>query len=207
MAYPKIDLPMYEPLKAISIELFLPNINLIAPNSITLIETNQSFIESYMVGLNHEFARKLLVARLSHRPARQLLPPVLGRARLHRQRRPERGSAQGEALRHPGAPPLGAGLRSSATHNNRAAARPAADAAGRAGHPRRAAQEISDGGDLCPARAVAAQSGRHDRLHQAAPARPAEHAGRGAEPAASARSAARSTRPRPIPTSTSSASI
>jgi hypothetical protein len=60
MAYPKIDLPMYEPLKAMSIELFLPNVNLITPNSITLIETNQRFIESYMVGLNHEFARKLL---------------------------------------------------------------------------------------------------------------------------------------------------
>ena len=37
-----------------------PNINLIPPNSITLVETNQRFIESYMVGLNHEFARKLL---------------------------------------------------------------------------------------------------------------------------------------------------
>lgn len=60
MAYPKIDLPMYQPLKAISSELFLPNINLIPPNSISLIETNQKFIESYMVGLNHEFARKLL---------------------------------------------------------------------------------------------------------------------------------------------------
>jgi hypothetical protein len=60
MAYPKIDLPMYEPLKAISVELFLPNINLIPPNSITLVETNQKFIESYMVGLNHEFSRKLL---------------------------------------------------------------------------------------------------------------------------------------------------
>jgi len=60
MAYPKIDLPMYEPLKGISAELFLPNINLIPPNSITLIETNQKFIEAYMVGLNHEFARKLL---------------------------------------------------------------------------------------------------------------------------------------------------
>ena len=60
MAYPRIDLPMYEPLKAISAELFLPNIDLIAQNSITLIETNQKFIESYMVGLNHEFARELL---------------------------------------------------------------------------------------------------------------------------------------------------
>jgi hypothetical protein len=60
MAYPKIDIPMYEPLKDLSIELFLPNINLIPDNSITLIETNQRFIEAYMVGLNHEFARKLL---------------------------------------------------------------------------------------------------------------------------------------------------
>jgi len=60
MAYPVIDLPMYEPLKNLSSELFLPNINLIAPNSITLLQTNQRFIESYMVGLNHEFARELL---------------------------------------------------------------------------------------------------------------------------------------------------
>lgn len=60
MAYPKIDLPMYEPLKDISVELFLPNINLIPDNSITLVETNQRFIESYMIGLNDEFGRKLL---------------------------------------------------------------------------------------------------------------------------------------------------
>jgi hypothetical protein len=60
MVYPEIDLPMYEPLKKISPELFLPNIHLIEPNSITLLETNQKFIEAYMVGLNHEFARELL---------------------------------------------------------------------------------------------------------------------------------------------------
>jgi len=60
MAYPKIDLPMYQPLKDSSVERLLPNINKIAPNSITLMETNQRFIEAYMVGLNHEFARKLL---------------------------------------------------------------------------------------------------------------------------------------------------
>jgi hypothetical protein len=60
MAYPVIDQPMYEPLKDISSELFLPNINLIEQNSITLVETNQRFIEAYMVGLNHEFARELL---------------------------------------------------------------------------------------------------------------------------------------------------
>ena len=60
MVYPEIDVPMYEPLKDISSELFLPNIQLIENNSITLLETNQKFIESYMVGLNHEFARELL---------------------------------------------------------------------------------------------------------------------------------------------------
>jgi hypothetical protein len=60
MIYPEIDLPMYEPLKNISAELFLPNIQLVEQNSITLLETNQKFIEAYMVGLNHEFARELL---------------------------------------------------------------------------------------------------------------------------------------------------
>jgi hypothetical protein len=60
MAYPKIDLPMYQPLKDSSVERLLPNINKVALNSIALMETNQRFIEAYMVGLNHEFARKLL---------------------------------------------------------------------------------------------------------------------------------------------------
>ncbi len=60
MAYPEFDTPMYKPLVDISSELFLPNLNFITPNSISLLETNQRFIESYMVGLNHEFARELL---------------------------------------------------------------------------------------------------------------------------------------------------
>ena len=60
MAYPEFDIPMYKPLVDISTELFLPNINYISQNSISLLETNQNFIESYMVGLNHEFARELL---------------------------------------------------------------------------------------------------------------------------------------------------
>ena len=60
MAYPQFDIPMYKPLLDISSEHFLPNINKIPPNTITLLETNQRFIEAYMVGLNHEFARELL---------------------------------------------------------------------------------------------------------------------------------------------------
>ncbi len=60
MAYPKLDFPMYVPLVNISEDLFLPNIHLIENNTISLLKTNQKFIESYMVGLNHEFARELL---------------------------------------------------------------------------------------------------------------------------------------------------
>lgn len=60
MAYPVIDEPMYKPLADISSELFLPNLNLIEQNSITLLETNRHFVEAYLVGLNHEFARELL---------------------------------------------------------------------------------------------------------------------------------------------------
>ena len=60
MAYPKFDLPMYKPLAEHSAELFLPNVNLIEQNSISILETNQKFIEAYMLGLNHEFARELL---------------------------------------------------------------------------------------------------------------------------------------------------
>lgn len=60
MAYPEIDIPMYEPLVKAGDELFVPNLHLVEPDSVTLLETNQKFIEAYMVGLNHEFARELL---------------------------------------------------------------------------------------------------------------------------------------------------
>jgi hypothetical protein len=60
MVYPEIDLPMYEPLEEMSSEYLVPNIQLVEANSITLLETNQKFIEAYLVGLNHEFARELL---------------------------------------------------------------------------------------------------------------------------------------------------
>lgn len=60
MAYPEFDTPMYEPLSKGDADRFVPNIHLVEPNSVTLLETHQEFIESYMVGLNHEFARELL---------------------------------------------------------------------------------------------------------------------------------------------------
>jgi hypothetical protein len=60
MAYPDIRKPMYEPLRDISSDLLVPNLRLIEPNTISLMVKNQPFIEAYMVGLNHEFARELL---------------------------------------------------------------------------------------------------------------------------------------------------
>jgi hypothetical protein len=60
MAYPVFDVPMYKPLSDLSSELFLPHIDLIPQNSLTLLESNQRFIEAYMVGINHEMASELL---------------------------------------------------------------------------------------------------------------------------------------------------
>jgi hypothetical protein len=60
MAYPDIPDPMYKNLTDISSELLLPNLKLVPPNTISLLETNPPFIESYLVGLNHEMGRELL---------------------------------------------------------------------------------------------------------------------------------------------------
>lgn len=58
--HPHIDDPMYRPLKELGEEQFVPNLNLIGPDTVVALETNQEFIESYMVGVNHEFSRELL---------------------------------------------------------------------------------------------------------------------------------------------------
>ncbi|WP_421944002.1 hypothetical protein [Pedobacter sp.] len=60
MAYPDMPEPMYEKLRDISSELLIPNLELIPQNTISLLVTNPEFIESYMVGLNHEFGKELL---------------------------------------------------------------------------------------------------------------------------------------------------
>lgn len=60
MAYPKFDDPMFSNLQALSQEYILPNIDKVPDNSITLMETNQAFIEAFMAGLNHEMSKELL---------------------------------------------------------------------------------------------------------------------------------------------------
>ncbi|OXM69766.1 hypothetical protein [Amycolatopsis vastitatis] len=60
MAYPAIDLPMFQSLLDKSVDTFVPNLTLIPPNSITLLETDQEFVEAFLVGLNHELGREML---------------------------------------------------------------------------------------------------------------------------------------------------
>ena len=60
MAAPVIDIPMYKPLLALAPDFLIPNFHLVAENSVTLLETNPKFIESYMLGLNYEMARELI---------------------------------------------------------------------------------------------------------------------------------------------------
>jgi len=60
MAHPDIPQPAYKALKDLSQDYILPGISDIVNNSISLVQTNPAFIESYMLGLNHEMARELL---------------------------------------------------------------------------------------------------------------------------------------------------
>lgn len=60
MAHPVFTEPMYRALRDISPEFLAPNLGLISNNTISLMETNQRFIEAYMVGLNDEMGRELL---------------------------------------------------------------------------------------------------------------------------------------------------
>ena len=60
MAAPMFPQPMYAPLSSIGREWLLPGLDQMDPNTIALFATNWSFVESYLVGLNHELARKLL---------------------------------------------------------------------------------------------------------------------------------------------------
>jgi hypothetical protein len=51
---------MYEPLWQMDKEWFLPNLNLLENNTLTLLEANPHFINAYMLGLNQELGREML---------------------------------------------------------------------------------------------------------------------------------------------------
>lgn len=60
MACPDFKDPMYACLNKLGDEYFVPNLGLIPPNTISLMVTNPSFIEAFMVGVNVEFSSELL---------------------------------------------------------------------------------------------------------------------------------------------------
>src|SRR5262249_32035868 len=57
---PTFPQPMYELLRDYVQGILLPGMDQVPPNSIALLEKNQTFIEAYMMGLNHEMSRELL---------------------------------------------------------------------------------------------------------------------------------------------------
>ncbi|MCC5636570.1 hypothetical protein LC593_11985 [Nostoc sp. CHAB 5844] len=65
--YPGVELniPLCNRLKDLAPEFFLPGISTIPENSVTLLETNEAFIASFLVGANHEMSRELLWRGLS----------------------------------------------------------------------------------------------------------------------------------------------
>lgn len=59
LAYPDFEDPMYLKLIELSTEFLMPNLHLIPNNTIALLESNQTFIEAFMVGLNMEMCREM----------------------------------------------------------------------------------------------------------------------------------------------------
>lgn len=60
LAHPVFNDATYEEILRLSLDNFVPNLDLVPPNSFSTMETNRPFIEAYLMGLNHELARELL---------------------------------------------------------------------------------------------------------------------------------------------------
>jgi hypothetical protein len=56
---PEFPQPMYKPLTELSQDWLLPGLDQVPTNTVTLVKTNQHFVEAYMLGLNHEMGREL----------------------------------------------------------------------------------------------------------------------------------------------------
>lgn len=57
---PQFTDPAYERLAKLKPELFIPNLDLITSESFLLLQANSAFIESYLVGMNHEMGAEFL---------------------------------------------------------------------------------------------------------------------------------------------------
>ena len=60
MDAPEFPQPMYEALRDLAQDYLFPGLEHVPPNTVTLLETNSDFVESFLVGLNAEMSRELL---------------------------------------------------------------------------------------------------------------------------------------------------
>lgn len=60
MAHPSFPDPMFDDLRQRSRDFVIPNYSDLPQNTLTLLESNQRFIEAYLAGVNEEMARELL---------------------------------------------------------------------------------------------------------------------------------------------------
>ena len=57
---PDFPQPMYEALRDLSQDFLFPGLEHVPPNTVTLLETNPKFVESFLVGLNAEMSHEML---------------------------------------------------------------------------------------------------------------------------------------------------
>ncbi len=115
MNYPRFDLPMYKPLVDLNSEYFLPNLNRIRAQQHHAARDQPEIHRGLHGGPQPRDGARAAVARIPDRPARQLLPPVLGRERLSARGRRGSRDADRAAQGHSGNPHLDAAASSSAT--------------------------------------------------------------------------------------------
>jgi hypothetical protein len=60
MACPQFNDPMWQAVRDLGADWMLPGLELVPPDTATLVRTNPSFVAAHMVGLNHELMRELL---------------------------------------------------------------------------------------------------------------------------------------------------
>jgi len=60
MAYPHLPFPLSKKLEKLAPEVFLPGVGVLPEDFIMAVQTNPRFVESFMVGANHEMGREML---------------------------------------------------------------------------------------------------------------------------------------------------
>jgi hypothetical protein len=63
---PEFRQPMYAALRDISQEMLVPGVDEVPQNTVTLMATNDAFVEAYMAGLNQEMSRELIWREFPH---------------------------------------------------------------------------------------------------------------------------------------------